>query len=73
MYLVALGVKIRCYYMRDDQTQNGIDKQRSDIADIIFISKKMKELGLKVDDDVAVLIPVNCYNMLLVRSTIEDR
>ena len=72
-YPVALGVKIRCYYMRDDQTQNGIDKQSSDIFDIIFISEKMKELGIKVNDDVAALIPVNCYNMLLVRSTIEGR
>ena len=55
---VVLGVKFRCYYMRDDQSQNGIDKQSSDLDDSVFISK-MKELGLKANHDLAAPIPMH--------------
>ena len=33
----------------------------------------MSELGLKANDDMAELIPINCYNMLIVRYMVEDR
>ena len=49
----VLGVEVGYYYMRDDQSQNGADKQSSDVNDTVFILKKMKELGLKVNNDAA--------------------
>ncbi|RPA92294.1 hypothetical protein L873DRAFT_1710812 [Choiromyces venosus 120613-1] len=58
---IALRIKIRCFYLRNDETSSGTYKQ-----DVKY-SGKMKQAGQVVDDNVAKVIPICCYNMLLVK------
>jgi len=67
---IALGIKIRCWYMRGDD-DHGLRKQRSDLEDIAFISRRMRETGKVVDNVVAKAIPVGCYSMQLVKYSLE--
>jgi len=67
---ISLGVKIRCWFLRSDSEQ-GIQKQESDLEDIDFICKEMEKTGRVVDDVVAKVIPISCYNMQLVKDSLE--
>src|SRR6266516_2711096 len=49
---MSLGVKLRCWYRRQED-ENGMKKKRSDIQDIIFIASRMKAEGIQVDHDTA--------------------
>ncbi|CUS15477.1 unnamed protein product [Tuber aestivum] len=69
---IALGIKIRCFYLRNDETSAGLEKQRSDLYDIRFICGKMEEASRVVDDIVAKAIRVGCYNMALVKHALEE-
>ncbi|PUU80859.1 hypothetical protein B9Z19DRAFT_678509 [Tuber borchii] len=68
---IALGIKIRCWYLRNDETPNGIQKKESDLVDIDFICRMMEQAGRVVDDVVAKVIPIGCYNMQLVKDRLE--
>ena len=67
---IALGIKIRCWYLRSDSPA-GAAKQDSDLSDIIFICERMKKEGKVVDDVVAGAVPIGCYNMLLVKDCLK--
>jgi len=69
---IALGIKIRCWFLRNEEVAAGRLRQESDILDIIFICNKMQREGRVVDDVVVKAIPVGCYNMLLVEECLED-
>ncbi|PUU80875.1 hypothetical protein B9Z19DRAFT_1191536 [Tuber borchii] len=69
---IALGIKIRCWFLRDEETPLGIQKQESDLVDIGFICERMEQAGKVVDDMVAKAIPISCYNMQLVKDCLKD-
>ena len=62
---MSLGPKARCWYLRGDPEQ-GLQKQGSDIYDIMFISKKMREQGQAVRPAVSKTMAIGCYHMLSV-------
>jgi len=69
---IALGIKIRCWFLRNDETPLGIQKQESDLVDIGFICQRMEQAGKVVDDVVAKAIPIGCYNMQLVKDCLKE-
>ncbi|PUU75509.1 hypothetical protein B9Z19DRAFT_1131165 [Tuber borchii] len=50
---IALGIKIRCWFLRNGETPLGIQKQELDLVDIGFICEKIEQAGKVVDDVVA--------------------
>ncbi|KAG0637161.1 hypothetical protein HOY80DRAFT_1052508 [Tuber brumale] len=50
---IMLGMKIRSWWLRDDDSYYGIQKAASDISDINFLCMKMKQADRVVDDLVA--------------------
>ncbi|PWW73762.1 hypothetical protein C7212DRAFT_346707 [Tuber magnatum] len=69
---IALGIKIRSFFLRNDEVEAGCKKADSDIYDIIWITESIKGQGRMIDDVVAKAIPVGCYNMLLVKQRLGD-
>ena len=68
---VALGVKIKTWYARE-VSEKGWEKQSFDLQDIVFLCRKMKDMGLSVTVEVAKMFPVGCYTMLLVTTELQE-
>jgi len=69
---ISLGIKIRCWFMRNDEVESGQRKQISDLHDIGFICIEMQKMNMVVDNTVAKVIPVGPYNMQLVKDALEQ-
>lgn len=68
---LSLGLKIRCWYLRNEDTQ-GERKKLTDMFDIRFLAGRMRDEGKVVSTEEAAAVPVNCYNMLLVVTELHD-
>ncbi|KAJ5146495.1 uncharacterized protein N7515_001059 [Penicillium bovifimosum] len=62
----ALAVKIRCSYLRSDDS-NGLEKQQTDLLDVVFLAKATRKAGQTILDSCAALFQVGCYHAVLVR------
>lgn len=68
---VGLGVKLKCWYSRAED-ENGMRKKDLDMEDILFLARKMKDRGIRVDDNIPVGLKISHYNLLLIRLEITE-
>jgi hypothetical protein len=69
---MSLGVKLRCWYLRQDD-ENGQSKKKSDLLDVVFVARKMKREGIEVDHNSAAALKITHYNLLLIRLELGER
>lgn len=69
---ISLGIKIRCWFMRNDEDESGRRKQLTDLEDIGFICAEMQKINIVVESALAKVIPVGCYNMGLIKDALEQ-
>ncbi|CUS13317.1 unnamed protein product [Tuber aestivum] len=50
---ISLGIKIRCWFMRNDEVEPGLRKQISDLEDIDFICNQMQKTNRVVNNALA--------------------
>jgi hypothetical protein len=68
---LSLGIKLRCWFSRAED-ENGCQKRMTDLKDIVFLIRKMVADKIHVDEDVAAVIKISHYNLLLVRLELEE-
>jgi len=67
---MSLGVKLKCWYLRAED-ENGMNKKRTDMEDILFLANLMRNQGIQIDSSAAEL-KICHYNLLLVRLELSD-